>query len=245
MNENIFDKLDFGPLRALLDNDDITDISYDNNGQIWVRSLTQGSLRVEVNGATPEFIEGVRKICDENDMLLILDEIQCGMGRSGSYFAWQQMGVKPDIMTMAKAIGNGVPVGAFAMTQKVAELSLKPGDHGTTYGGNPFACAAVKKVIDLFEEDKILDHVNEIAPYLTEKLEEVVATCDKAVKVKGKGLIQGLQVSVPVGEVSKKALEEGLLVISAGGNVLRMIPPLIVEKEHIDEMVEILKKVLV
>ena len=197
-----------------------------------------------INPATPEFIEGVRKICDENDILLILDEIQCGMGRSGSYFAWQQMGVKPDIMTMAKAIGNGVPVGAFAMTQKVAEYSLKPGDHGTTYGGNPFACAAVNKVIDLFEEEKILDHVNEIAPYLTEKLEEIVATCDKAVKVKGKGLIQGLQVSVPVGEVSRKALENGLLVISAGGNVLRMIPPLIVEKEHIDEMAEILKKVL-
>ena len=154
------------------------------------------------------------------------------------------MGVKPDIMTMAKAIGNGVPVGAFAMTQKVAEYSLKPGDHGTTYGGNPFACAAVNKVIELFEEEKILDHVNEIAPYLTEKLEEIVAACDKAVKVKGKGLIQGLQVSVPVGEVSRKALEEGLLVISAGGNVLRMIPPLIVEKEHIDEMAEILKKVL-
>lgn len=197
-----------------------------------------------INPATPEFLEGIRAICDANDILLILDEIQCGMGRSGAYFAWQQMGVKPDIMTMAKAIGNGVPVGAFAMTQKVAEHSLKPGDHGTTYGGNPFACAAVNKVIDLFEEEHILRHVNEIAPYLTEKLEEVVVACDKAVKVKGKGLIQGLQVSVPVGEVTKKALEQGLLVISAGGNVLRIIPPLIVEKEHIDEMAEILKKIL-
>ncbi len=197
-----------------------------------------------INPATPEFLEGIREICDANDILLILDEIQCGMGRSGAYFAWQQMGVKPDIMTMAKAIGNGVPVGAFAMTQKVAEHSLKPGDHGTTYGGNPFACAAVNKVIDLFEEEHILQHVNDIAPYLTEKLEEVVAACDKAVKVKGKGLIQGLQVSVPVGEVTKKALEQGLLVISAGGNVLRIIPPLIVEKEHIDEMAEILKKIL-
>jgi len=197
-----------------------------------------------INPATQEFLEGVRNICDENDILLILDEIQCGMGRSGSYFAWQQMGVKPDLMTMAKGIGNGVPVGAFAMTEKVAAYSLKPGDHGTTYGGNPFACAAVSKVIDLMEDEKILEHVNEIAPYLTEKLEEVVASSDKAVKVKGKGLIQGIQVTVPVGEVSNKALEEGLLVISAGGNVLRIIPPLIVEKEHIDEMAEILKKVL-
>lgn len=197
-----------------------------------------------INPATPEFLEGVRAICDENDILLILDEIQCGMGRSGSYFAWQQMGVKPDIMTMAKAIGNGVPVGAFAMTQKVAKCSLKPGDHGTTYGGNPFACAAVHKVIELFEEEKILDHVNQVAPYLTKKLQELVDTCESAVEVKGKGLIQGLKVSAPVGEITKKALENGLLVISAGGNVLRIIPPLIVEEKHIDEMAEILKKVL-
>lgn len=197
-----------------------------------------------INPATPEFLEGIRKICDENDILLILDEIQCGMGRSGSYYAWQQMGVKPDIMTTAKAIGNGVPVGAFAMTSKVAEYSLKPGDHGTTYGGNPLACAAVKKVLDIFEEEKILEHVNEIAPYLTEKLEEVVAECDSAVRVKGKGLIQGLEITRPTGEVAAKALEEGLVIISAGQNVLRMIPPLIIEKEHVDEMVEKLKKVL-
>lgn len=197
-----------------------------------------------INPATPEFLEGVRKICDENDILLILDEIQCGMGRSGSYFAWQQMGVKPDIMTMAKAIGNGIPVGAFAMTQKVAEHSLKPGDHGTTYGGNPLACAAVKTVIELFEKEKIVEHVNEIAPYVTEKLEEIVAECECAVKVKGKGLIQGLQITKPVGEVSKKALEEGLLIISAGSDVLRVIPPLIIEKEHVDEMAEKLKKAL-
>ncbi|MGN0391789.1 MAG: aspartate aminotransferase family protein [Bariatricus sp.] len=197
-----------------------------------------------INPATPEFLEGVRKICDENDILLILDEIQCGMGRSGSYFAWQQMGVKPDIMTMAKAIGNGIPVGAFAMTEKVAQHSLKPGDHGTTYGGNPLACMAVKTVIDIFEKEDLIGHVNEIAPYLTEKLEEVVSEFDCAVKVKGKGLIQGLQITKPTGEVTKKALEEGLLIISAGQNVLRVIPPLIVEKEHIDEMIEKLKKAL-
>lgn len=197
-----------------------------------------------INPATEEFLKGVKEICEKQDILLILDEIQCGMGRSGSYFAWQQMGVKPDIMTMAKAIGNGVPVGAFAMTEQVAEYSLKPGDHGTTYGGNPFACAAVKKVIDLFEKNKVLDHVNEVAPYLTKKLEEIVKECNTAVKVKGKGLIQGLQITKPVGEVTRQALEEGLLLISAGGNVLRMIPPLIVEKEQIDEMAIILKKVL-
>lgn len=197
-----------------------------------------------INPADQEFLEGIRKICDENDILLIFDEVQCGMGRSGAWFAWQEAGVKPDIMTMAKAIGNGFPVGAFAMTEKVAKDSLKPGDHGTTLGGNPLAGAAVQAVISLFEKEKLIDHVNEIAPYLTEKLQELVDTCTHAVKVKGKGLIQGLQVSLPVGEVSAKALEEGLIVISAEGNVLRMIPPLIVEKEHIDEMAEKLRKIL-
>lgn len=197
-----------------------------------------------INLGEPEFLEGLRKLCDENGMLLIFDEIQCGMGRSGSYFAWQGYGVKPDILAMAKAIGNGVPVGAFAMTNEVAEHSLKPGDHGTTYGGNPFACAAVAKTIEIFKKDKLVEHVNEIAPYVTEKLNEIVETCDCAVKVKGKGLIQGLQITKPVGEVSAKALEEGLVIINAGSNVLRIIPPLIIEKEHVDEMAEKLKKAL-
>lgn len=197
-----------------------------------------------INLGDAEFIKGLRKLCDENDMLLIFDEIQCGMGRSGNYFAWQGYGVRPDILTMAKAIGNGMPVGAFAMTDEVAQHSLKPGDHGTTYGGNPLACRAVSTTIDIFEKEKLVDHVNEIAPYLTQKLQEIVDTCDCAVKVKGKGLIQGLEIKGPTGEVTKKALREGLLIISAGQNVLRIIPPLVIEKEHVDEMAEKLKKAL-
>lgn len=197
-----------------------------------------------INLGDAEFIKGLRKICDENEMLLIFDEIQCGMGRSGNYFAWQGYGVRPDIMTMAKAIGNGMPVGAFAMTDEVAKHSLKPGDHGTTYGGNPLACRAVVETLRIFEKEKLVDHVNEIAPYLTQKLQEIVDTCDCAVRVKGKGLIQGLEITRPTGEVTKKALEEGLLIISAGQNVLRVIPPLVIEKEHVDEMAEKLKKAL-
>ncbi len=197
-----------------------------------------------ITPATPEFLRGIREICDENGILLILDEIQCGMGRSGEYFAWQKYGVKPDIMAMAKAIGNGVPVGAFAMTEEIAAYSLKPGDHGSTYGGNPLACTAVKTVIDIFEKEHILEHVNEIAPYLREKLEALVKEYDCVVKVKGMGLIQGLQLNKPLGDVTKKALEEGLVIISAGHNVLRIIPPLIVEKKHVDEMIEKLKKAL-
>lgn len=194
--------------------------------------------------AESEFLKEIRMLCDENDILLILDEIQCGMGRTGSMFAWQDYGIRPDIMCMAKAIGNGVPVGAFAMTEEVAEYSLKPGDHGTTYGGNPFACAAVDKVLDIFEKDHIVEHVKEVTPYLEEKLDELVEKYDGVLKRRGKGLMQGLVLARPVGEVIANAQKEGLLVISAGGNVLRMVPPLVIEKEHVDEMIEKLEKAL-
>lgn len=190
------------------------------------------------------FLEGLRKLCDENDILLIFDEIQCGMGRSGSMFAWQGYGVKPDIMTMAKAIGNGVPVGAFAMSQKVAESSLAPGDHGTTYGGNPFACAAVDTVLEIFEEENVLSHVQEISQYLQEQLDALVEANENVIARRGKGLMQGLVLKNPVGDVIVRAMAEGLIAISAGGNVLRLLPPLVMEKEHVDEMIEKLKKVL-
>lgn len=196
--------------------------------------------------ADEEFLKGLRALCDENDILLILDEIQCGMGRTGEYFAWQGYGVKPDIMTCAKALGNGVPVGAFVLGEKAAEASLEPGDHGTTYGGNPFVCAAVSKVFDIYESDHILEHVRELTPYLEEKLDEIVDkyTCVSARR--GKGFMQGLVIQgMPVGNIVKKALEKGLLVISAGSDVLRMVPPLVIRKEEIDEMIEKLEKSLV
>lgn len=191
------------------------------------------------------FLQGLRTLCDEKDILLILDEIQCGMGRTGEYFAWQGYGVKPDIMTCAKALGNGVPVGAFVLGEKAAAISLEPGDHGTTYGGNPFVCAAVSKVFDIYEENHILDHVRELTPYLEEKLDEIVDQYDCVFARRGKGFMQGLVIQgIPVGNVVKKALENGLLVISAGSDVLRMVPPLVIKKEDIDEMIMKLKKSL-
>lgn len=193
--------------------------------------------------AEKEFLAGVKELCEKNDILLILDEIQCGMGRTGYMFAWQRYGVKPDIMTCAKALGCGVPVGAFVMTKKVAESSLKPGDHGTTYGGNPFVGAAVSKVFDIFAEQKIVEHVQEISRYLEEQLEEIKESYGFITARRGVGLIQGLELTIPVGEVSSKALEEGLLVITAGSNVLRFVPPLVIEKSHVDEMIGKLKKV--
>ena len=196
--------------------------------------------------ADPAFLKAVRQICDEKDILLILDEIQCGMGRTGSLYAWQQYGVAPDIMTTAKALGCGVPVGAFVLNEKTAAASLVPGDHGTTYGGNPFACAAVSKVFDLFESEKIVDHVNEIAPYFEEKLEKLMKKYDCITARRGKGLMQGLVIGngVKVGDITKEALNHGLIVISAGSDVLRMVPPLIIEKQHIDEFVQKLSETI-
>lgn len=191
-----------------------------------------------------DFLEQVKALCEERDILLILDEIQCGMGRTGEMFAWQHYGVKPDIMACAKAIGGGVPVGAFLMTEKTAEKSLAAGDHGTTYGGNPFACAAVSKVLDLFEENDIIGHVQEIAPYLEKRLDEIVSEYDIVLERRGLGLMQGLECSVPVGGMISSCLEKGLVLVSAGSNILRFVPPLVITKEHVDEMAEILREVL-
>ena len=195
--------------------------------------------------AQKEFLEGLRALCDEKDIILIFDEIQCGMGRTGYYFAWQSYGVQPDVMTCAKALGCGVPVGAFVLGEKAAAASLVPGDHGTTYGGNPFACAAVSKVFDIFEQDNILAHVQELTPYLEEKLDALVDKYPIVAARRGKGFMQGLVIEgTTVGSVVTKALANGLLVISAGSDVLRLVPPLVITKEHIDEMIEKLEKSL-
>lgn len=189
--------------------------------------------------ATEDFIRQVRALCDERDILLILDEIQCGMGRTGTMYAWQRYGVRPDIMTSAKAIGCGVPVGAFMMTEHVAQHSLTSGDHGTTYGGNPLACAAVSKVIDLFEEQDILNNVNETGAYLYEKLDALAAKYDCIKAHRGVGLMQGLECGEAVSGVINRAVEKGLLLINAGTNIIRFIPPLIVSREDVDNMIAI------
>ena len=195
--------------------------------------------------AEKEFLEGLRALCDEKDIILIFDEIQCGMGRTGYYFAWQSYGVKPDVMTCAKALGCGVPVGAFVLGEKAASASLVPGDHGTTYGGNPFVCAAVSKVFDIYEKDDILAHVQELTPYLEEQLDKLVDKYPVVAARRGKGFMQGLVITgTTVGSIVTKALENGLLVISAGSDVLRLVPPLVITKENIDEMIEKLEKSL-
>ncbi|MBR5577465.1 MAG: aspartate aminotransferase family protein [Lachnospiraceae bacterium] len=193
-----------------------------------------------IHPSREEFLKKIRELCDERDILLILDEIQCGMGRCGTMFAWQKYGIRPDIMTTAKALGCGIPVGAFLMTEKIANASLVPGDHGTTYGGNPLAGAAINKVLDLFEANNIIENVNSVGNYLKEQLELLAEKYEVILERRGEGLMQGLEFACPVGPYIKRAMEHGLILINAGEKIIRFIPPLIIEKKHVDEMICIL-----
>lgn len=195
--------------------------------------------------AEEEFLKGVKALCEEHDILLILDEVQCGMGRTGYMFAWQEYGVEPDVMACAKGLGCGVPVGAFVLGKKAAASSLAAGDHGATYGGNPFVCAAVSKVFDLYEKEHIIEHVREVGAYLEQRLDALVKKYDFLTERRGKGLMQGLEVSGrPAGEIVDRALENGLIIITAGANVLRFVPPLVITEEDVDHMIEKLEKSL-
>ncbi len=192
--------------------------------------------------ATEDFMRKVRTLCDERDILMMLDEIQCGMGRTGTMFAWQRYDIKPDVMTTAKALGCGVPVGAFLMTEKVGASSLAAGDHGTTYGGNPLVCAAVSKVIDLFEEQDVLANVNRVGAYLEKRLDELAAKFSCVETRRGAGLMQGLVFERPVGDIITAAMERGLVLINAGTSIIRFVPSLVITEEHVDEMITILRQ---
>ena len=197
-----------------------------------------------IHPATKEFLEGIKKLTDEKDLILILDEIQCGMGRSGNFFAWQEYGIKPDVMTVAKALGNGVPIGAFLTAGKASDV-LKPGDHGSTYGGNPLVCAVASKVLDIFKEDSIIENVRVVGKYLREKLDELARSYQSINEVRGKGLLLGVEFDKPVADIIKSALtDERLVLINAGSNVLRFIPPLIISKSDVDDALCRLKRVL-
>ncbi len=193
--------------------------------------------------ADKQFLNGVAKICKEKDILLILDEIQCGMGRTGTMFAYEQYKIIPDIITSAKALGCGVPVGAFAAAQKVAS-AFEPGDHGTTYGGNPFATAAVNAVFDLFLKQDVLENVKYTGAYLYDVLEQIKQNNSCIKEHRGLGMMQGLEFDTSVSSIITKALEKGLILISAGTNVIRFLPPLVISKSDVDQMAEILEECL-
>ena len=194
--------------------------------------------------ADPKFIKDIRKICDENGILLIIDEIQAGMGRTGNWFCYQHYGVKPDIMTTAKAIGNGIPCAACAMTDDVASYALGPGDHGTTFGGNPLACTAIATTIGIYEKYELVKNAEEVGQYLAEKLDEIVNDYVHVIERRGFGLMQGLVLDIPAAKIISACLNRGLALITAQTHMLRFVPPLIISKEDVDEMVTKLRSAL-
>ncbi len=236
------------PFEPMIGNIKFADLNDFNSVLAQVTDKTCAIILEPVQGegglypATQEFLAAVRKLCDEKDILLIYDEVQCGMGRTGYMFAWQKYQIKPDIMTSAKALGCGVPIGAFMMTEQVAQKSLTSGDHGTTYGGNTLAAAAASKVLDLYEEMDVLGHVQEVTPYLEQCLDKLVNKYDCMIERRGAGFMQGLVFDKPVGEYIQKALEKGLLLINAGPNIIRFVPSLVITKENIDDMITILEE---
>ena len=232
------------PLRAVFaDFNDLADV------ESKITDKTCGIICEVVQGeggiypADKAFLQGLRKLCDEKDILLIFDEIQCGMGRCGSMYAHDLYGVKPDVLTLAKALGCGIPVGAFVTNEK-ASHALVPGDHGTTYGGNPLATAAICAVYKQYEELGLVDRVKKTGAYLYEKLEELKSRHSDIADHRGLGLMQGLEFTGPVSGIVKAALDQGLVLISAGTNIIRFVPPLVITEENIDEMISILDKVL-
>ena len=191
-----------------------------------------------------DYLKKVRALCDKYQALLIFDEIQCGMGRSGKFFAYEQFGVQPDIVTLAKGLAGGVPIGAFIATDEAA-AAFHAGDHGSTFGGNPLACAAANVVLDTIMEKHLLDNVNEVGGYLKGQLEKLQQKYPKLItEVRGMGLILGMQLTRPGREIVNDCLEYGLIINCTAGDVLRFVPPLIITRAHVDELCSVLDKVL-
>ncbi|MBE7445284.1 MAG: aspartate aminotransferase family protein [Planctomycetia bacterium] len=196
-----------------------------------------------INIATEEFMQGIRRLCDERGLLMILDEVQCGMGRSGKYFAYQHYDIEPDIMTLAKALGGGVAIGAMTAKKEIAK-SLVPGSHASTFGGNPLACAAGVAVFETIEKEGLLDNVAKIGRYSVEQLKLLQKTYKIIHEVRGTGLMIGIELTVGGAEFIKNCIQAGLFLNCTHDKVIRFMPPLNVKKEHIDEGLKIIKDIL-
>jgi predicted acetylornithine/succinylornithine family transaminase len=191
--------------------------------------------------ATPEFLRGLRELCDEHGAVLIFDEIQCGVGRTGTLWAHEASGVTPDIMTVAKPLAGGLPIGAILMTEAVAS-AMHPGEHGTTFAGGPLVTGVAKVVLNRVSQPEFLAHVNETGDYLMERLSEINSPLIKAVR--GRGLMVAVELTVDTNAIIEAGYKNGLILVNAGTNVIRLVPPLIIEKEHVDELVEKLTVIL-
>lgn len=236
----------FGPLiegvkyACLNDIESVKALINEHTGAIIVEPI-QGEGGV--HPCKKEFLQALRTLCDEHDICLIFDEVQCGMGRTGTIMTYFQYGIMPDIVCLAKGLGAGVPVGAFVANEKYGK-AMTPGDHGSTYGGNPFVMQAVNSVFDIINDEKMLEHVQDISSYLIESLDQLVDKYDVLLERRGLGLMQGLEMKIPVKPIVSKLFEQGVIVVSAGSHVLRMLPPFIIEKEHVNEFIETLEDIL-
>lgn len=193
--------------------------------------------------AEKQFLHDLKSWCEQNSILLILDEIQCGMGRTGKMFAYEHYGILPDIVVTAKALGCGVPVGAIGIGHKACVV-LSPGDHGTTYGSNPLSAKAVETVFQIYKQEHILAHVEEMGEYLDQKLKQLAQNYPVIKEIRGLGLMKGIELSQPAQEYIENLQHEGIIVIPSGTHVIRLLPPLIFEKQHIDHFIAILQKIL-
>lgn len=237
----------FGPLPAGFDYVPYNDIQAleakmsDKTCAVMLEAI-QGEGGVHV--PDPNYLPKVRALCDKYNAVLIFDEVQCGMGRTGTFFGCQQFGVKPDIVTLAKGLAGGVPIGAFMATDKVAN-AFHAGDHGSTFGGNPLACAAACVVLDALIDGNLMENAKEIGAYLQSKFEEYKAKYPNLIKeVRGRGLILGMELTRPGREIANECLDYGAIINCTAGNVLRFVPPLNITKAHVDELISILDKVL-
>lgn len=237
----------FGPLPAGFDYVPYNDIQAleakmsDKTCAVMLEAI-QGEGGVHV--PDPDYLPKVRALCDKYNAVLIFDEVQCGMGRTGTFFGCQQFGVKPDIVTLAKGLAGGVPIGAFMATDKVAN-AFHAGDHGSTFGGNPLACVASCVVLDALIDGNLMENAKEIGAYLQSKFEEYKAKYPNLIKeVRGRGLILGMELTRPGREIANECLDYGAIINCTAGNVLRFVPPLNITKAHVDELISVLDKVL-
>lgn len=236
----------FGPLieevqyATLNDLDSVKSLINDKTAAIIVEPV-QGEGGVHV--CTRDFLQGLRQLCNEHDIALILDEVQCGMGRTGTIMTYFQYDIMPDILCMAKGIGAGFPMGAFVANEKFAS-AMQPGDHGSTYGGNPMAGNACRTVFQIIEEKNLLSHVQEISEYVIEKLDELKDRYPCIKERRGLGLMIGLEFDRPVKDIVKSCLDKGLIVVTAGPHVVRMLPPFIIEEKDVDQMIHILESAI-
>ena len=245
-NRNVqagFEPLVQGFIRAPFDDVEAVENIAGNSSNVVAVMVEPIQGEAGINVPAADYLARLRKICDDNDWLLILDEIQTGMGRTGKWFAFQHNGISPDIITLAKSLGNGVPIGACIANSRTAEV-MKPGSHGSTFGGNPLACAAALAVIDTISREHLVARAADMGDLLQSKLKSELASIDGVVDIRGQGLMIGIELEKPCKPLMTEALQQGLLISVQSDHVIRLLPPLTITEEQIDTLASVLSSLV-